>query len=113
MPQIAQRFGLDQQRYRGYVTASLSLEREINDARDVRDRIPRIEHQLTILERAGLSQVEICDGAPNASFGQLAAAVDQQYRSMPERLCSDLERGLRHEQRAHDRSRESMSMGGL
>jgi hypothetical protein len=110
--QITERVGVDYQRYRDYVTASLSLEREINQARDVRDRIPRIEHQLAILERAGLSQLEIYDVAPNASLGQLAAAIDQQYRSLPERLRSDVERGLRHEQRAHDRSRESRSMGG-
>jgi hypothetical protein len=112
-PQIAKRVGADEQRYRDYVTASLSLEREINHARDVRDRIPRIEHQLSILERAGLSQVEIYDAVPNTSLGQLAAATDQQYRSLPERLRSEVERGLRHEQHAHDRSRESMSMGDL
>ena len=41
VPQIAKRVGLDQQRYREYATASLSLEREINQARDARDRIPR------------------------------------------------------------------------
>jgi Relaxase/Mobilisation nuclease domain len=113
VPQIAERVGVDQQRYRDYVTASLNLEREINQARDVRDRMPRIEHQLTILERAGLSQLEIYDTASYASLGQLAAAVDQQYRSLPERLRSEVERGLRQEQRAHDRSRESMSMGDL
>jgi hypothetical protein len=81
--------------------------------RDVRDRIPRIEHQLIVLERAGVSQIEIHDAVPNASIGQLAAAVDQQYRSLPDRLRSEAERGLRREQRAHDRSRESMSMGDL
>ncbi len=113
VPQIGERVGIDQQRYRDYVTASLSLEREINQARDARDRIPRIEHQLTVLERAGLSRIEISDAAPYASLGHLAAAVDQQYRSLPERLCSEVERGLRHEQRGRDRSRESMSMGDL
>lgn len=109
--QIAERVGTDQQRYRDYVTASLSLEREINQARDVRDRMPRIEHQLTILERAGRPKVEIFDSG--CSLGQLAAAVDQQYRSLPDRLRNEVERGLRHEQRVHDRSRESMSVGNL
>jgi hypothetical protein len=113
VPQIAKRIGVDQQRYRDYVTASLSLEREVNQARNMRDQIPRIEHQLTVLERAGLSRIEINDAAPNASLGQLAAAVDHQYRSLPETLRNEVERGFRREQRAHDRSRESVSMGDL
>lgn len=113
VPQIAERVGISQQRYRDYVTTSLSLEREIKQTRDARDRIPRIEHQLTILERAGRSQVEIYDTVSNASLGQLAGAVNQQYRSLPDRLRNEVERGLRHEQRVHDLSRESMSMGNL
>ncbi len=113
VPEIAKRVGGDEQRYLAYVTASLSLEREINKARDERDRIPRIEHQLTLLERAGRSWIEINDAAPYASLGRLAAAVDQQYRSLPETLRNEVERGLRREQRAHDRSRESMLMGDL
>ena len=107
-PQIAKRIGVDEQRYRQYAAASLSLEREINQARDARDRIPRIEHQLTVLECAELSHIEVHDAAPNASLGQVAAAVDQRYRSLPDRLRSEAEHGLRREQRAHDR--ESMSM---
>ena len=34
VPQIAKRIGVDEQRYRQYAAASLSLEREINQARD-------------------------------------------------------------------------------
>jgi Relaxase/Mobilisation nuclease domain len=114
VPLIAKRIGVDQQRYREYVAASLSLEREMNRADDVRDRIPRVEHQLTVLERAGVSQIEIHDATPNAGLRQLAGAVDQQYRFVPDRLQSEIELGLRREQqRAHERSRESMSMGNL
>ena len=113
VPQIAKRIGVDQQRYREYAAASLSLERDINQARDAREQIPHIEHQLTVLERAEFSQIEIHDAAPNASLGQLAAAIDQQYRSLPDRLRNEVEHGLRREQCDHDRSRESMSMGDL
>jgi hypothetical protein len=81
--------------------------------RDVRDRIPRMEYQLTVIERAGLSQIQIHDAAPNASLAPLIAVIDHLYRFFPEALRNEVERGLRRDARAIDRSRESISMGDL
>ena len=113
VPQIVQRVASDERRYRQYVAASLSLEREMNEARDVfRNRIPQIENQLNVLKQAGLSQVEGHDVTRNASLNQLTAAIDKQYRGVPEPLRHEVERSFRRE-RDRDRWRESTSMGDL
>jgi hypothetical protein len=97
--------------YREYVTASLGLEAEMRKAGAVlRDGIPKIEKQLTALERTGVAQLE-CEGAVwGASLDKLAAAVDRSYRNVPEALRRDLEFAIRQEQRALRRGRESIAM---
>jgi hypothetical protein len=61
VPQIAKRIAGDESRYRKYVSASLALEEEMRDSRSaLRDRIPRAEQQVSILERAGITQFEGC-----------------------------------------------------
>jgi hypothetical protein len=113
MPQIVQRVASDERRYRQYVAASLSLEREMNEARAIsRERIPQVEHQVNVLERAGLSRVEVHDATPNANLNQLAATIDKQYRALPEPVRREVERDLRRE-RDRGRWRESISMGNL
>jgi hypothetical protein len=112
VPQIAERLASDERHYHHYATASINLERQMIDASEQRDRIPQTEHQLTVLERAGFSYVPVHDPTPVAGLAQLAAAVDQHYRSLPETLTRDIERTLHREQRTHDRSRD-FSIGGL
>ena len=92
--------------YRQYVAASLGLERERNNARDARDRIPKIEQQLNVLERASVVHVDCHDAIPNAGLDELAAVIEHQYRALPERVRRDVEYSIRKEQRA----RESMTI---
>ena len=110
VPQISQRVAADERRYRQYVTESLALENQKNEARTLlRDRIPRVEHRLSVLERAGTSHVELHDDMSRASVTHLAAAVDQQYNALSEKVLFETEKSIRKEQRARDGSRESMS----
>jgi hypothetical protein len=113
VPRIIQRIASHERRYQQFVAASLSLEREMNEARDVsRNRVPQVEYQVNVLERAGLSHVEVHDATPNAGLNHLVAAIDKQYRALPEPLRREVERGLRRE---HERNRwrESISIGDL
>jgi hypothetical protein len=112
IPQITERLASDERRYHQYATASINLERQMIDAREQRDRILRIEHQLTVLERVGISHIPVHGPTPMAGLAQLAVAVDQHYRSLPEALTRDVERALHQEQRAHDRS-SHFSMGSV
>jgi hypothetical protein len=108
VPQLAKRIAADERRYRQYVAASLALEAEMRDARaSLRSRIPQVEHRVSILERAGVLQVEI---APNLGLNELADAIEQRCRSLPEAVRREAERSIRREQRSRDRSRESMSI---
>jgi hypothetical protein len=77
----------------------------------LRDRIPRAEQQVSILERAGITQFEGCATRSNAPLEQLAVAIDQQYLALSDAVRHQSERSVRREDRARDRSRESMSMG--
>ncbi|MGA8099493.1 MAG: hypothetical protein WB810_12645, partial [Candidatus Cybelea sp.] len=106
VPQIEKRLAAHENRYRQYATASIGLERESNDARDVRDRIPRIEQQVNVLERAGTMHVDCHDAVPNARLDDLVAAIERGYQAIPETLRRDVEYSIRREQRA----RESMSI---
>ncbi len=113
VPQIVQRVASDERRYGQYVAASLNLEREMNEARVIyRQRIPQVEHQVSVLEHAGLSKLDVLDATPNASLNQLAAAIDKQYRAVPDPVKHEIERALRRE-RDRGRWRESISMGDL
>ena len=111
MPRIAERVAADERRYRQYVTESLALENQKNEARTLlRDRIPRVEHRLGVIERAGTPQVELHGDMSRASVNQLAAAVDQQYNALSDSLRWEAERSIRREQRDRDRPRD-MYMG--
>jgi hypothetical protein len=112
LPQISERLASDEKRYHQYATASIKLERRMIEARERLDRIPQTEHQLTVLERAGVSHVPVHDPTRVAGLAQLTAAIDQHYRSLPETRTREVERALHREERAHDRSRD-FSMGGL
>ena len=102
LPQLEKRMGARQRDYRQYVDASLGLEREINDARATRDRIPKVEQQVTTLERAGVSHID-CDAVLGAArLEDLAAAVDHQYRALPVAIRRDVEYSIRKELRARD-----------
>ncbi len=78
--------------YREYVSASLGLEDQMRKARAVlRDDVPKIEKQLTVLERTGVAQLE-CEGAAwDAGLDKLAAAVDRGYQALPQELRRDVE----------------------
>ena len=111
VPQIANRVAAEERRYRQFACTSLDLEGQMRDARAaLRDRIPQVEQRMHVLERAGVSQVEECQ--LNANLNQLSAAIDGQYRILPEATRRDVEYGIRRESRERARSRESMSMGG-
>lgn len=109
---IEERVRGEERSYRQYAKTSLDLESQMREARRImRDDIPKVETRLTVLERAGVSQLE-CDGsASDARLGQLAAAVDRGYRAVPDALRRDVEFAIRREQRALDRMRDSISMG--
>jgi hypothetical protein len=112
VPQIANRVAGDERRYRHYANASLMLEAEMREARSViRARIPRVEQQVSMMERAGIAQFEGYTSRSNAPLDQLAVAIDQQYRVLPDAARHQAERSVRHDGRARDRSRESISMG--
>jgi hypothetical protein len=111
-PQISRRIAADERRYRQYVTESLALENQKNEARTLlRDRIPRVEHRLSVLERAGTSEVNLQGDTRRASFNDLAVAIDRQYNALSETLRREAERSLRREQRDRDWSRDT-SIGG-
>jgi hypothetical protein len=83
----------------------------MRDARAVlRDRIPKVEHGMHVLEHAGASKLEDCN--LNANLKQLSAAIDRQYRILPEAMRRDVEHAIRREHPGRARSRESISMGG-
>jgi hypothetical protein len=111
VPQYAERAAADDRRYRQYVTSSLALEQEMREARAVlRDRIPQANQRLLVLERAGVAQIEGVER--HARLNELAAAIDREYRVVPEATRGNVEQSIRREQRAQDRSREYMPMGG-
>ncbi len=99
----------DERIYRDYVDVSLGLEAQMRKARAVlRDEIPKIEKQLTVLERTGCAQIE---GAVwGAGPDKLAASVDRRYGALPRELRRDTEFAMRREQRALRRGHESISM---
>jgi hypothetical protein len=108
---IQERIRSDERIYRDYVSASLGLEDEMRKARAVlRDESPKIEKQLTVLERTGVAQLECMGAVRHASLEELAAAVDRAYRAVPDALRRDVEFTVRREQRALARTRGSISM---
>ncbi len=106
LPQLEKDIAGHERAYRQYVDASLGLERERNNARDARDRLPKIEQQLNVLERAGVAHVSCFDPMSDARLGDLAAVVEHQYRALPTEIRRDVEYSIRKEQRA----RESMTI---
>lgn len=109
LPQLAKRVANEERLYEEYVSASLDLEQRMRDARtELRDRIPKIEHRVDVLERCGASGLVGCDAS--AGLSSLAAAVSQQYRVLPDTLRRDVESAIRRDRRDRDRSRESISM---
>ncbi len=97
--------------YREYVGASLGLEAEMRKARAVlREDVPKIEKQLTVLERTGVAQLQ-CEGTVwGAGLDKLATAVQRSYREVPEAVRRDVEFGIRREQQALARVRDAISM---
>jgi hypothetical protein len=113
VPQYAERAATDERRYRQYITSKLALEDEMREAQAVlRKRLPNVEQRLEMLERGGVTRIDAGDLRPNARLNELAAAIDRRYLAIPEAMRRDIERSIRHEQRALDRSREYISMGG-
>jgi hypothetical protein len=109
--QIEQRIRSDERIYRERVAASLGLEAQMREAGAVlRDEIPKVEKQLTVLERTGVGQLECERAVWAAGLDKLAAAVDRPYQALPRELRRDVEFAVRQEQRASRRVRESMSM---
>jgi hypothetical protein len=108
-PQIAKRVATEERLYQEYVAASLGLEQQMRGARtELRDRIPKIAHQVDVLERAGASMIVAYDAT--SGLNSLAAAVSQQYRALPDTLRRDVESAMRREHRERDRSRDSIAM---
>jgi hypothetical protein len=113
VPQQAERAATDERRYRQYIISKLALEDEMREARAaLRKRLPHVEQRLEMLERGGVTRIDAGDLGPNAPLNEIAAAVDRQYHAMPEDTRRNIERSIRREQRALDRSRDYISMGG-
>ncbi len=111
VPQLLKRVAADQGCSRQYVTASLALEKEMREARAVlRDRLPRVERSLSILERAAVLQLSIAD-APNLKLNEIAAATYLKYKALPEVMRRDAERSIRREKHPRGQSRDSISIG--
>jgi hypothetical protein len=110
-PRIEQRIRSDERIYRERVATSLGLEDQMRKAGAVlRNYIPKIEKQLTVLERSGVRQLE-CEGAVwGAGLDKLAAAVDRPYQALPQELRQVVEFAMRQEARAFARTRGSISM---
>jgi hypothetical protein len=102
LPQLEKQLAGHDRAYQRYVAASLGLEREMNNARAARDEVPRIEQRLNVLERAGVVRID-CELAMGAArLDDLAAAIEQQYRALPNEIRRDVEYSIRKEQRARD-----------
>ncbi len=106
LPPLEKQIAGQERAYRHYVDASLGLERELNAARAARDRVPKIEQQLNVLERAGVAHVRCFDPVSNVRLDDLAAAIEHEYRALPNELRRDVEYSIRKERRA----RESMTI---
>ncbi|HZY97738.1 MAG TPA: relaxase/mobilization nuclease domain-containing protein [Candidatus Cybelea sp.] len=108
---LQERIRSDERSYREYVSASLGLEDQMRKARAaLREDVPKVEKQLTVLERTGVAQLE-CEGAVwGAGLDKLAAAVDRPYQALPQERRRDVELAIRREERASPRGRESMSI---
>lgn len=114
VPQIVKRVAAEESQYRKYVAASLALEEEMRGARSVlRDRIPKVEHHIDALERAGVAGIDLSTATQSAALDQLAAHVDQQYRALPDEMRREAERSSRRDGHTRDRLRESTSMGDM
>jgi hypothetical protein len=101
----------DDRTYRDYVSASLGLEDQMRKARAVlREDVPKIEKHLTVLERAGVTQLE-CEGTVwGAALDKLATAVERSYREVPDAVRRDAEFGIRRERQTLARGRNAISM---
>jgi hypothetical protein len=70
----------------------------------LREDVPKIEKQLTVLERTGVTPLE-CEGtvwaqASTSSRARLSAATEEpecSYRGVPEAVHRDVESGIRRE----------------
>ena len=102
LPQLEKQLAGHERAYRQYAAASLGLERERNNARAAREEVPRIEQRLKVLERAGVARVLCFDPISNARLDDLAAAIEHQYRALPNEIRRDVEYSIRKEQRARD-----------
>ena len=108
LPRIGKRVAAEERFYQEYVSASLGLEQQMRDARtELRDRVPRIEHQVDVLERSGASTLVTYDTTPG--LNSVAAAVSQQYRALPDTVRRDVESAIRRDHRDRDRAREAIS----
>jgi hypothetical protein len=110
VPRQTKRLAAIERRHRQYLMASLALEREMNEARNVvRHVLPRTERSLDLLERAGVQSVDGLGSSADAR--EIAAAVDRTYRSVPQAVRREAER---HQPQQHARGlvRESPSIGG-
>ena len=101
-PKLEKQLAGHERVYRRYVEASLSLEREMNNARAARDEVPRIERRLNVLEHASVARVDCYDTIASVRLDDLAAAIEQQYRALPNEIRRDVESSIRKEQRARD-----------
>ncbi|MGA7286108.1 MAG: hypothetical protein WBW87_16390, partial [Candidatus Cybelea sp.] len=106
VPRIEKDLAAHELRYHRYAEASIGLERQMIQTRANRDDIPKLERRIEILERAGISHLEVADVRGLQRFDRFMRAIDQHYRALPETVRSQAERSIDRERRA----RESMTM---
>jgi hypothetical protein len=106
VPRIEKDLADQELRYHRYAKASIALERQMIQARANRDEIRTLEHRVEVLERAGISHVEVADVAGAQRFDRFMRAIDQQYRALPEAVRSQAERSIARERRG----RQSMTI---
>ncbi len=102
LPQLEKQLAGHERVYRCYVDASLGLEWEMNTARAARDEVPRLEQRVNVLERASVAHVRCFDPMSTARLDDLARAIEQQYRALPNEIRRNVEYSIRKEQRARD-----------
>ncbi len=103
LPQLEKQLAGQERAYRRYVGASLDLEDEMREARAaLRRTMPEVDHQMNVLGRAGVVHVDCRDAIRNTGLDQLAAAIEREYRALPNELRRDVEYSIRKELRARD-----------
>jgi hypothetical protein len=109
LPRMRAGYKIEESRYHAYALKAFDLEDQENDAHfTVRQWIPSLQEKLSVIERAGITRIS--GMWKNANMLDVDGAIHGCYQGIPESTRATIERQLRREQKAFDRSRQSHSM---